>query len=141
MVSPSRNVLSPACIARVYKACVRSIMEYASPVWNGAPLYVLRSLDALQRKCQRMFPDISLESLQLRRDVAGLSIIHQATHGKCPTPASNTFLKHGFYQPTRLLRSSTQNHPFTIRQVVSSYYFKTLFACISQGQRSLINIR
>ena len=92
MLFRSRHVLSPACIARVYKACVRSIMESASLVWNGAPLYVLRSLDAQQRKCQRMLPDISLEPLQLRRDVAGLSIRHHAAHGKCPTPASNTIL-------------------------------------------------
>ena len=101
------------------KACVRSIMEYASPVWNNAPLYVLQSLDALQRKCQRLFPNISLEPLQLRRDVAGLSIIHQAVHGKCPVAVSKTVLQHGFHQPIRSLRSSVRCHPFNLRQVAS----------------------
>ena len=119
MMYRSRNSIPAESLAHLYKSCVRSTFEYASPVWNGAPDYVLRSFDKLQDRCQNMFPNHPLEPLSVRRNVAGLSLVHQAFHGHCPPAAKETILSGGLYASARVTRGSVAAHPYTIRRKTS----------------------
>ena len=59
----------------LYKAQVRSIMEYAPLAWGGASPTHLALLDKVQRRAERVIygeQQSRLQPLQLRRDVAGL---------------------------------------------------------------------
>lgn len=63
----------------LYKTQVRSFFEYAPLAWCGAPQSILRSLDAVQRRAEKIISgDEKLDSLQHRRDVAGLTVFFKA---------------------------------------------------------------
>jgi len=65
-----------------YKAFVRPLMEYASPVWNGGTTTALRLLDIVQNRAISAFGisdpvDCRIQFLSHRRKVAGLCVFYK----------------------------------------------------------------
>ena len=71
----------------LYKAQIRSTIEYASLSWGGAANKHLSLLDKMQRRASRIIrgntqTEVTLDSLQHRRDVSGMCVmyrVHQQT--------------------------------------------------------------
>ena len=79
------HLLNSESAQQLYKAQVRSVMEYACLTWNGAASSHLSLLDKIQRRAGRLMShtwsasqDIHLQSLQHRRDVSGLTVLYKA---------------------------------------------------------------
>eukprot|EP00732_Lithocolla_globosa_P003159 Lithocolla_globosa_v1_NODE_2393_length_2024_cov_88.494667.p1 type:complete len:439 gc:universal NODE_2393_length_2024_cov_88.494667:1444-128(-) len=74
----ARHFVGPVGLSTLFKAFVRSRMEYGSPLWIGAP--GLNQLDLIQRRCCRLmgYPhqnsvkEMNVQTLQHRRLVSGL---------------------------------------------------------------------
>ena len=79
------HLLDGRAIAALYKAQVRSVMEYSPLTWSSCPVSYLGHLDSVQNRAtkliQRKTQDprcYDLQPLQQRRDVGGLCIMFQA---------------------------------------------------------------
>ena len=80
----------------VYCSLVRSVLEYASPVWTALPMYLQDLLEAVQKKalyiifgrmeCNEAMETAGLQTLSARRDVACEKFIAKAR--LCP-PLNN----------------------------------------------------
>ncbi|KAG0723423.1 hypothetical protein GWK47_005511 [Chionoecetes opilio] len=77
----------------LYKAQVRSSMEYACLGWGGAANKHLALLDKVQGRAMRLIRDSGagqeprLHSLQHRRDVAGLTVMYKVSSAAGASPA------------------------------------------------------
>ena len=76
-------------LIQIYCACIRSTLEYASPVFhNSLPQYLSSDIERIQRRClRRIFPESSyeealelanLETLRNRREAACKKLFLQA---------------------------------------------------------------
>ena len=99
--------------AMVYKAQVRSVMEYASLCWLNASATTLRLLDQIQNKALRIIGvneeqarlDLNIPTLHHRRQVAAMTVLYKMHTSQCPSD-----LKMMLPQPyiiRRTTRSST----------------------------------
>jgi hypothetical protein len=54
----------------LYKSNIRSILEYASPVWGGLPTYLVNEIERTQTRCLRVlgYNNDCLQSLSDRRE-------------------------------------------------------------------------
>jgi hypothetical protein len=54
----------------LYKSNIRSILEYASPVWGGLPTYLVNEIERTQTRCLRVlgYNNDRLQSLSDRRE-------------------------------------------------------------------------
>ena len=97
-----------ACIRRVshlldrngcsvlYNSQIRPLMEYSPLVWSSCPPSYLRLLDRVQERARRLVENrmsntdspIFFQSLQHRRDVAGLCVFYKIHRLQCPHLAS-----------------------------------------------------
>lgn len=74
----------------LYKAQIRSSMEYSSLAWGGAAKKHLSLLDKVQARAVRLIKDSgadrdpTLHSLQHRRDVAGLTVMFKVQQQRVP---------------------------------------------------------
>ena len=72
----------------LYKAQIRSVMEYSPLTWGGAAPTHLGILDKMQRRVERLINgddrESNLQSLQHRRDVAGLTAIYKIQERDVP---------------------------------------------------------
>ena len=79
--------------ATVYKAQVRSVMEYASLSWMSASPTTLGLLDSIQRKALRIIgvdedearSELNISSLHERRQVAAATVLYKMHTSVCPT--------------------------------------------------------
>ena len=85
------NFLDAKGIEILYKAQVRSLMEYSPLTWSSCPPSYLATLDRVQRRAQRLMesrvpPHMPsyLQPLQQRREVAGLSVMYKVHHLRTP---------------------------------------------------------
>eukprot|EP00732_Lithocolla_globosa_P001712 Lithocolla_globosa_v1_NODE_918_length_3082_cov_45.234886.p2 type:complete len:153 gc:universal NODE_918_length_3082_cov_45.234886:586-128(-) len=77
-------------MAVLYKAFIRSKMEYCSPLWIGAS--GLNQLDRLQRRCCRILgfphqsdiPEMNVQGLEHRRLVSGLCLFYRMWFDTAP---------------------------------------------------------
>ena len=60
-------------------------MEYACPLFVNSSGYALRALNRVETRARRLFPSVPMDSLPLRRDVAGLCVLHSIVHQQVPT--------------------------------------------------------
>ena len=53
-----------------YQTKIRSVLEYAAPVWSGLPQYLVDEIENIQNRCINILgiPRESLQTLQERRD-------------------------------------------------------------------------
>jgi len=84
---------------QLHKSQVRSVMEYARLAWNGAPQTHLGLLDKVEARATKLIYRLqrtenpTLDSLQHRRDVAGLTVLYKAAesqHRALGTPQART---------------------------------------------------
>lgn len=113
----SRDLLPFKARVTIYKAYIRPLMEYASPIWSGASRTALGLLSRLQQMALRLFSindpiNAGIYPWEHRRDVATLS----------------TFYRHFFFKPslqlgtillpelptTRTKSLSTTAHPYCV---------------------------
>jgi hypothetical protein len=87
----AKRLLPSAALATLYKAKVRSTIEYCGPIWRNASETALKKPDVIQRKACRLIgfdqnaiPGICIQNLELRRNVAGLCQIHRMISGVAP---------------------------------------------------------
>ena len=109
--------VQPSDLVGIYCALIRSVLEYAAPVWSGLPVYLTEVLEAVQRRAMRIiFPyadyntalcSAGLGSLADRRDAICAKFISYAR----TSPPLSYFLtnrctiEHGY-----LLRSGQQRY-------------------------------
>ena len=49
--------VQPSDLVGIYCTLIRSVLEYAAPVWSGLPVYLSDVLEAVQRRAMRIiFP-------------------------------------------------------------------------------------
>ena len=56
-------------------------MEYDCPLFVSSSEYALSALDEIDARARRLFPAIPMDSLRLRRDVAGVSMLYSMIQG------------------------------------------------------------
>ena len=115
----ANKLLPSTALNALYKTRVRSLMEYCGPIWHSAPKTVLSKLDSIQRKACRLigknddtFPELNIYSLDLRRNVSGLSQLHRMISGSAPSSLS--FILPPFHEPFKISRYVSQNHHFQL---------------------------
>ena len=87
------NKLDKRGRATVYKAQVRSVMEYASLAWMSASPTTLGLLDSIQRKALRVIgvdeheatSELNISTLHQRRQVAAATVLYKMHTSLCPT--------------------------------------------------------
>jgi hypothetical protein len=85
----ARPVLRPAALSTIYKSFIRSQVEYCCPIWMGAGVTLMNSLDRIQTRAIRILGDIEgnkLQSLAHRRGVAAMSVFHRLINREAPIP-------------------------------------------------------
>ena len=73
------HLLTPQSLSTIYKAQVRSVMEYSPLAWMGAAPTTLKKLDPIQDKAAHLIGTISTNThfLQYRRSVAAACTIYK----------------------------------------------------------------
>ena len=105
-----KQLLDKKGLSMLYKAQVRSHLEYGFLAWMSCPRSHLDLLDKVQRRAERMIASIgaheeqpSLDSLAHRRRVGALTVLHKAQVQQVPHLAG---LRIPWRQPTRSTRSA-----------------------------------
>jgi hypothetical protein len=93
---------------RIYVSTIRPIMEYGSPVFINAARYALCALDSVQKRAQKLFPTKVLDSLELRRNVSGLTVLYSIVNSTAPVLVRQQIPTplHLFARSTRLEQQS-----------------------------------
>ena len=111
--------LVPTQRAIVYKAMVRSKMEYASSAWFGATPTSLSRLDAVQRRAIRIIdlPEKDLISHQIqplgtRRAVGAITLFHRMFYNEAPELLCQLLPEHLQLDPR--LRRSVRSHDLAV---------------------------
>ena len=112
--------LLPTQRAMIYKAIIRSKMEYASSAWFGATPTALSQLDAVQRRAIRIIdlPEDDLISHQIqplgtRREVGALTLFHRMYYGEAPELLCQLLPEHLQLDPR--LRRSVRSHDLAVQ--------------------------
>ena len=112
--------LLPTQRAMIYKAIIRSKMEYASSALFGATPTSLSQLDAVQRRAIRIIdlPEDDLISHQIqplgtRRKVGALTLFHRMYYGEAPELLCQLLPEHLQLDPR--LRRSVRSHDLAVQ--------------------------
>lgn len=114
------HLLDDRGVASLYKAQVRSLMEYSHLVWSSCPPSYLGLLDRIQNRAQRLVelktqnPRVcSFQPLQQRRDVAGLCTMYKIH--KLHNPHLTVLRLHPPPMPVHATRAaSDRDHQLTV---------------------------
>ena len=68
----------------IYVATIRPHLEYSSPVFVNAPAGTLRVLERVQQRAAKLFPSVVLDSMELRRNIAGLCQLFKIIDNSAP---------------------------------------------------------
>ena len=113
----SRNLLPHQARITIYKAYIRPLVEYASPIWNGAGTTSLKLLDRLQKKALHLLKiDQPLKfgtvPLSHRRNVASFCVFYRHIFLQPSTELVNIL---SFDAPSmRATRYSVSEHPYCV---------------------------
>ncbi len=106
---------SPSQTLTIYKGLVRPCMAYASHIWRGSTHTAL--LNRVESKAFRLINSYPLTDcilpLNLRREVASLSIFYRYFHAYCSSEVANCMPP--LLPRPRCTRLSSQAHPFTVQ--------------------------
>jgi hypothetical protein len=81
------RIVSSKALATIYKSHIRSVMEYACPIWMGGPKESLDRLDRVQAKAVKLIGaehSLNIQELAHRRAVAGFCVMHRLVHRAAP---------------------------------------------------------
>ena len=146
IIRKTKRLLSPAGLASLFKARVRSLMEYCGPIWQGAPKTTLNKLDCIQHKaCKLMgknqgtFPELNLQSLQHRRNISGLCKIYRMVSGIAPHSVCQ--LLPTYVLPTRNSRYVAKTHhlQLTISRSKTEHHMNSFVPSFSRFWNLLSN--
>jgi hypothetical protein len=104
------RVVSPQALATIYKSHIRSVMEYACPIWMCGPKDSLARLDRVQAKAIKLIGAThsrNIQELSHRRSVAGFCVMHRLTHRAAPAALHDLCPARPTSQPRRSARHST----------------------------------
>jgi len=90
MLARNKRFFSAKARHQLYITCIRPLMEYACPLFATSSEYALTALDKIDARAKRLFPAIPMDSLRLRRDVAGLSMLFSVVQGSVPNLVSES---------------------------------------------------
>jgi hypothetical protein len=123
------------CKKLAYLALVRSILEYASVVWDPYLIKDIEQLEKVQRRAARfitgdyktreegcvtnMISRLELKPLVVRRREARLNIMFKTTKGLLPSMPPNTFFNHQPRQKRKIKPKSYSDHVTT--NIVNRY--------------------
>nr|CAH7714229.1 unnamed protein product [Callosobruchus chinensis] len=97
----------------LYKAHIRSSLEYCSHIWGSAPPTTFSILDADQRKAIRLIGDPALachlQPLSHRRAVGDLLLFYRYSNGFCFSELTSIIPP--LSGPTRCTRGTSSSHP------------------------------
>ena len=88
MLTRNKHFFSAKARHQLYITCIRPLMEYACPLFVSSSEYALAALDKIDARARRLFPAIPMDTLRLRRDVAGLSMLYSIVQGSVPSLVS-----------------------------------------------------
>lgn len=112
-----KRYFTPGQLLTLYKAQVRSCMEYCSHLWDGSAKYQLSALDSVERRAKRLIGDkklvtTKLHSLAHRRNVACLSVFYRLYFGECARALHELIPPSPFYH--RESRRTAEYHPHLV---------------------------
>ena len=111
-----RRYFTPGQLLNLYKAQVRSCMEYCSHLWDGSAKYQLAALDSIERRAKRLIGDETLASklhtLAHRRNVACLSVFYRLYFGECAHELHDLIPSSPFHY--RTTRRTAGYHPHLV---------------------------
>ncbi|XP_063378573.1 uncharacterized protein LOC134665528 [Cydia fagiglandana] len=111
-----KRYFTPGQLLTLYKAQVRSCMEYCSHLWDGSAKYQLAALDSVERRARRMIGDkkltAKLQTLAHRRKVASLSVFYRLHFGECAQELHELIPPSPFYH--RTFRRTAGFHPYLV---------------------------
>ena len=113
----TKPFFTPTHLLTLYKAQIRSCLEYCSHLWRGASKHLLNTLDAIQRRAIRLLGDPALtdtlDSIAHRRSVSTLSLFYTYYHGFCSDEIKSIIPpKTAFARNTRF---SKIQHPYALK--------------------------
>ncbi|XP_045510058.1 uncharacterized protein LOC123705358 [Colias croceus] len=117
ILSKVAEFFTPEQLLNLYKAQVRSGVEYCSHLWAGAAKYQLSALDSIEKRAIRLIGNEALttsklHSLEHRRKVASLAVFYRIYHGECAEELHNLIPASPFYH--RSSRRGAGLHPYVI---------------------------
>ncbi|KAL0821757.1 hypothetical protein ABMA28_005179 [Loxostege sticticalis] len=112
-----KRYFTPEQLLNLYKAQVRSCMEYCCHLWDGSAKYQLAALDSVERRAKRIIGDnklvaSKLHSLAHRRKVACLSVFYRLYFGECAQELHELIPPSPFFHRTN--RRTAGYHPFLV---------------------------
>lgn len=112
-----RRYFTPGQLLTLYKAQVRSCMEYCCHLWDGSAKYQLAALDSVDRRARKLIGDdklvkTKLHSLAHRRSVACLSVFYRLYFGECAVELHELIPPSPFYH--RESRRTAGYHPYLV---------------------------
>lgn len=105
------RVISPQALTTIYKSHIRSVMEYACPIWLSGPNESLARLDRVQAKAIKLIGtthSFNIPALAHRRAVAGFCVMHRLVHRAAPTALHDLCPTRPTIQPRRSARLSAR---------------------------------
>ena len=116
---------TPSKTLTLYKSLIRPVLEYGSPTWAPWHQKDISSLDKVQRKCLKLSnTNLSLPSLQSRRNYLDLCEVYRFTHGMYKTEADTFFQRpeiqlrgHSYKLAKSHSRTDVRKHYFSNRVV------------------------
>ena len=112
-----KRYFTPGQLLTLYKAQVRSCMEYCCHLWDGSAKYQLATLDSVERRAKRLVGDVKLvetklQSLAHRRKVACLSVFYRLHFGECAQELHELIPPAPFF--LRESRRTAGYHPYLV---------------------------
>nr|XP_027238532.1 uncharacterized protein LOC113829539 [Penaeus vannamei] len=97
-------------ILTLYKSQIRPHQEYASLPWSSTALTSLNRMDKIEKRALRLIQEANnschIDSLEHRRDVEALTVLHKAQVQQVPHLSSLRLPPHGRERSTRTVHSS-----------------------------------
>lgn len=117
VLSKVKRYFTPEQLLTLYKAQVRSCMEYCSHLWEGSAKYQLAALDSVQRRAKRLIGDENLvksklHSLAHMRNVACVTVFFRLHFGDCAQELHDLIPPSPFYNSTS--RRTEGYHPYLV---------------------------
>ena len=146
IIRRARRLLPVSALASLYKSKVRSVMEYCSPIWQGASKSTLGKLDVIQRKATRCMgyhgdciPDFHIFKLEQRRNVSGGCQLYRMMFNIAPSAVCNLLPPVSVPQRNSRAVNSCHHLQLSVGRSSTQHHMKSLVPHFSRLWNSLPN--
>ena len=143
MLRRAQWILPQSGKVTAYKAFVRPLMEYASPVWSGGASSALQLLDKIQNRAISIFDitnpvNLCIQPLFHRRNVASLCVFYKFFNQ--PATSELKMLIPGLATRPRCTRLTSALHRFALefRKSRTSSHLRSFIPCIGRLWNELL---